>query len=535
MSIFTEPKNSTLSPSVLKAIENIKKQKQQKALGVIAAPDIIKNQIKTVENEQPSVTPIENTNVVQSVVPNQNIVSKPQINDEYRGNVTDAYRSNNPDYNPLTTDKQIIQQNPSINNAIEHVQPKVVIPKTSKDFIKLPKEQQEKLKQELADSGHWDVNDKFDAEKALNSYYASQPAINTPASQTSSSSSSTTKTVEESALPEMSFDKYVQESGYNPINLLIDGLKPKRKETTEERLKQIAAANAIGDGLRLIGDAVYGDKGSIGANIPKRDNKYTYKAIEDMNKLKDKYESDDKNYGMLKLQQLMKLRNEWLSNKSRKETLQSQRDIATAKLLAEADKSNKKLKNDMDIAKLKAGVAQRIANTRASAGSGANKNKTTLLYKKGNKVIPIDNSYFNDILANILAEKNANGDDKFVNAVLESMQKDPSQTKAKALVQENWEKWYKPNGDYTGIEPRTDVKPIQQKKYFTFDEIINKEKQRIPLETQQTVVKNITSDPNLSKEQKAQAIYSMILESGVNGEYVSEDEAYNVAMSLLND
>lgn len=52
--------------------------------------------------------------------------------------------------------------------------------------------------------------------------------------------------------------------------------------------------------MRLIGDATYGDKGSIGANIPKRDNKYTFKAIEDMRALKDKYEKESKDYGMLR-------------------------------------------------------------------------------------------------------------------------------------------------------------------------------------------------------------------------------------------
>lgn len=65
------------------------------------------------------------------------------------------------------------------------------------------------------------------------------------------------------------------------------------------------------------------------------------------------------------------------------------------------------------------------------------KNRTTLLHKGSNNVIPIDNSYFNDILSQVLAEKSAKGEDKEANAILDSMIKDPSQTKAKALVQEN--------------------------------------------------------------------------------------------------
>lgn len=531
MSIFTEPNqggNPMVSPIVQKAIDLMNKKKAQQP--IVAAPEVIQNQIKTgLIGNEPQVNNMPLTQP-DNVVPNAQMVS-PQINQEYRGDVTDAYRSNNPDYNPLTTDKQVIKNNPSISNVIEE---KVVTPKTSKDFLKLPKEKQEQLKQELADAGHWDVNEKFDVEKALNSFYASQPAINTPATQTANSSSSSSSTsTEEKTYP--TFDEYVAASGLNPVNQIIESIKPVRKEADEERLKKIAAANAIGDGLRLIGDAAYGDKGSIGANIPKRDNKYTFKAIEDMRALKDKYDKESKDYGMLKLQQLQNMRREWLSDKTRKESAQASKEAAATKMLFEADQNKKKMDNAMAIAKLKGGYAQRIAAARASAGGGGTKNGTTLLHKGSNKVIPIDNSYFNDILSQVLAEKSAKGEDKEANAILDSMIKDPSQTKAKALVQENWEKWYKPNKDYSGIEPRTDVKPIKNQKYFTFDDIINKEKQRIPLETQQTVVKNITSDPNLSKEQKAQAIYNMVLEAGVNGEDVSEDEAYNIAISLLND
>lgn len=547
MSIFTEPNqggNPVLSPIVQKAIDLMNKKKAQQP--IVAAPDNFEKAYSGYMQEQN-----------QPITPNTPNTPTGEFSNVVTDNPDQTFRSPEgqsyvPFRNVQVRDTRM-PMNPTTQpqQPIVDTKPKAVNPMPTKEqFIAMTPEQRVKIQQELMDAGYnmkpsIKEDGKLDGTWGKNTAAALKwyednlkngklPTQGQPSTQTSSSSSSSSSTTtEEKTYP--TFDEYVAASGLNPVNQIIESIKPVRKEADEERLKKIAAANAIGDGLRLIGDAAYGDKGSIGANIPKRDNKYTFKAIEDMRALKDKYDKESKDYGMLKLQQLQNMRREWLSDKTRKESAQASKEAAATKMLFEADQNKKKMDNAMAIAKLKGGYAQRIASLRG--GGGKNKNPTVVT-KKGNEIIKIDESQYYQILANVLNEKknSLGGKTDAENELLASqLIKDPNSIMASKLVQDNWEIYYKPNKDYSGIEPRTDVKPIKNQKYFTFDDIINKEKQRIPLETQQTVVKNITSDPNLSREQKAQAIYNMVLEAGVNGEDVSEDEAYNIAMSLLND
>ena len=487
MSIITAPENNALDPRIKEALQGFLKNKQlqeekfrqQQKVNNPAMPQpemaspIVTPQQQEQEvnaykqNPMPSMTPITKTpQVIPSVVP------APTINDDYRGDVTDRFRSNNPDQPTLKEEETLL--------------PKYVLPKTVKDYNKLPQEQKDRVVRDMQEKNlYFDPKDIPGTEAVLRSYHnenlqpkkemtmqqqfdalppEEQVKVNAKLAKlgqplwNKTDNSTTKKTVETGTTTETP-QEYFEKTGMNPLTAYLESLKPKRNEVTEGRLKRIAAANAIGEGLRTIADAAYADKGSYGSSITKHENKFTPQALADLRQREFKFDADSKNYGIQKLQQMMSQRAEWLSNKRHKETLESTTNREALKLAWD------KQKHDDDLKAKYAGIKSHSADARYAADHKADgkEDKYSVFDKDTNSEHKLTKGQYYEALSNIvdadiseiatknnLLDKDGNPDRSLV---MKYLYEYPNSNMANEMVQRSWKRIFEPNG--SGVKPKT--------------------------------------------------------------------------------
>ena len=246
------------------------------------------------------------------------------------------------------------------------------------------------------------------------------------------------------------------------LNELYETLAPQRDTNKEERLKKVAAYNAIGQGLTNIIDAFYGNKG---AKIPVRQDKLTPYLMASLNAEDQKFDAEKARYNNAKLSQAIQNINLERENQQRQSDWDKKKDLIdyeyqrrneleSAQNQNDIDKINQKYDRMIELAKLNNASDEKQNQARIS--NKENKKGFGVVYgydkERQPKEVKLSDGVFRDVLKRTMELKGMNNDDV---SNLIAKYKDPNTDKKtknqiEEIVIKNWNKFYDVN-DSGGI------------------------------------------------------------------------------------